>query len=251
MNVVPTLMCGGTERQVMTLCRSLDPRRFDLEFACLRRLGPFVKEIDDRRLPLAEYPLTSFRSVTALRQQMKFARLCVAAARRHRARLQLLRKRVRDPARAAGSRPVVIASIRDLGLYLTPLQKRVQRYVCRLADCVVVNAEAVKDWLVGEGYDAAKIVVIHNGVDLTRFSEPAQPDRVRQEFGLPPGVPLVAVVSRLSRLKGLEQFLEAAAVVGRRSRIAISGRRRDAPARSVRISISSRNWPPGWASAIG
>jgi glycosyltransferase involved in cell wall biosynthesis len=32
---------------------------------------------------------------------------------------------------------------------------------------------------------------------------------------LPPGVPVVAVVSRLIRLKGLEQFLEAAAVVTR------------------------------------
>jgi glycosyltransferase involved in cell wall biosynthesis len=111
----------------------------------------------------------------------------------------------------------VIASIRDLGLYLTPMQKRVQRYVCRLADCVVVNADAVRTWLVGEGYDMKRIVVIRNGVDLTRFGEPAQPDRVRRELALPPGIPLVAVASRLSRMKGLEQFLEAAAVVGRRS----------------------------------
>jgi glycosyltransferase involved in cell wall biosynthesis len=113
--------------------------------------------------------------------------------------------------------PVVIASIRDLGLYQTPMQKRVQRYACRMADCVIVNAEAVKSWLVSEGYDAARIVVIHNGVNLTRFSAPAEPDRVRQEFGLDPGVPLVAVASRLSRLKGLEPFLEAAASVSRQS----------------------------------
>ena len=62
-------------------------------------------------------------------------------------------------------------------------------------------------------FERDKIVVIHNGVNLARFSEPAQPGRVRQEFGLPPGVPVVAVASRLSRLKGLEQFLEAAAIV--------------------------------------
>ena len=49
--------------------------------------------------------------------------------------------------------PVVIASIRDRAPYLTPMQKRVQRYVCQFADCVLVNADAVKDWLVGEGYD--------------------------------------------------------------------------------------------------
>src|SRR2546421_10735162 len=74
LNVVATLMCGGTEGQMMTLCRSLDTKRFDLEFACLRRVGPFVKEIEDQGLPLTEYRFSSFRSVSALRQQMKLAR---------------------------------------------------------------------------------------------------------------------------------------------------------------------------------
>jgi glycosyltransferase involved in cell wall biosynthesis len=201
----------------MTLSRSLDAKRFELEFACLRRLGSFVKEINDRGLPLTEYRITSFRSVTALHQQMRFAR--------HVARRKVDIVHAYNfygnvfaipPARLARV-PVVIASIRDLGLYLTPLQKRVQRYVCRLADCVVVNADAVKTWLVGEGYDAERIVVIRNGVDLTCFRELPQPDRVRRELGLAAGVPLVAVVSRLTRMKGLEQFLEAAAVVNRRS----------------------------------
>ena len=42
LNVVPTLMCGGTENQFMTLSRRLDPERFDVEFACLRRWGSLV-----------------------------------------------------------------------------------------------------------------------------------------------------------------------------------------------------------------
>jgi glycosyltransferase involved in cell wall biosynthesis len=119
------------------------------------------------------------------------------------------------PARLAGV-PVVIASIRDRGPYLTRLQRRVQRHVCRLADCVLVNADAVKDWLVADGYDPSKIVVIRNGVDLSRFKRPGEPRRMRTELGLAPNVPLVAVVSRLNRLKGLEQYLEAAAVIATR-----------------------------------
>jgi glycosyltransferase involved in cell wall biosynthesis len=115
------------------------------------------------------------------------------------------------PARLAA--PVVIASIRDRGPYLTSMQKRVQRYACQFADCVLVNADAVKDWLVGEGYDPAKIVVIRNGVDLTRFDRPAERDRIRHELGLAAATPIVAVVSRLARFKGLEQFLEAAAAL--------------------------------------
>jgi glycosyltransferase involved in cell wall biosynthesis len=211
LKVVPTLMCGGTETQFMTLSRRLDPARFDLEFACLRRWGPFVQELAERRIPLAEYQVATFRSVQALAQQ---ARLIRHIARR---RITIVHAYnfygnvfAVPPARLAA--PVVIASIRDCAPYLTAMQKRVQRYACQFADCVLVNAAAVKDWLIGEGYDPSKIVVIRNGVDVTSFA-PADPLAIRHQLGLPAATPLVAVVSRLTRLKGLENLLEAAAML--------------------------------------
>ena len=54
LNVVPTLMCGGTENQFMALGRMLDRTRFDVEFACLRRWGPFVEELAQRNILLTE-----------------------------------------------------------------------------------------------------------------------------------------------------------------------------------------------------
>jgi L-malate glycosyltransferase len=215
LKVVPTLMCGGTENQFMMLARRLDSSRFDVEFACLRRWGAFVDEIAERRIPLSEYPVTTFRSVRALAQQARLARHIV---QRH---VQIVHAYnfygnvfAVPPARVAAR--VVIASIRDCAPYLTPMHRRVQRYICRLADCVLVNAKAVKSWLVDDGYDEAKIVVIRNGVDLTRFSEATDPEHVRRSLGVPPGIPLVVVVSRLARLKGLEQLIEAAAIVNER-----------------------------------
>ena len=216
LNVVPTLMCGGTENQFMTLGRRLDPARFDLEFACLRRWGTtFIKEIDDRCIPLSEYPVASFRDIRTLGLQAKLARHI------SRRRIQIVHAYnfygnvfAVPPARLVA--PVVIASIRDCGPYQTTMQKRVQRYACQFADCVLVNADAVKDWLIAEGYNPAKIVVIRNGVDLSRFDGPPERERIRHELGLPADTPLVAVVSRLTRLKGLEQFLEAAAILGPR-----------------------------------
>jgi glycosyltransferase involved in cell wall biosynthesis len=56
-------------------------------------------------------------------------------------------------------------------------------------------------------------VVIPNGVDLTRFDEPIDRDAIRRELGLAPGTPIVMVVSRLNQLKGLEDFLESAALL--------------------------------------
>ncbi|RPI57737.1 MAG: glycosyltransferase [Acidobacteria bacterium] len=214
--VLPTLQCGGTETQVMLLTRSLDRAAFDIDFACLRRTGPLIEELDQRGVPVTEYAIPSLASARAAIQQMNFAR-------------DLSRRRVDIvhsynfygnafavlPARLARV-AVVVASIRDRGPYLTPLQKRAQRAVCRLADRMLVNAMAVKDWLVGDGYDPARIAVIPNGIDLSRFQRPHDPAWLHRELKLPPASPLVAVVSRIVRLKGLEQFVEAAAVVAHR-----------------------------------
>jgi L-malate glycosyltransferase len=216
LKVVATLMCGGTENQFMSLGRSLDRRRFELEFACLRRLGGFVHELDERRIPLREYNIATFRSVKSLAHQAQFARhvterrIDIVHAYSFYGNVFAIL-----PARMAGA-PVVIASVRDLAPYLTPAQKRVQRLVCRFADCVLVNAEAVRNQLISERYDPSKIVVIRNGVDVSPFGRAAASKRLRSELGLAPASPVVGVVSRLTRLKGLEQFLEAAATVARR-----------------------------------
>jgi glycosyltransferase involved in cell wall biosynthesis len=119
------------------------------------------------------------------------------------------------PARLAGA-PVVLASIRDCGPYLTPMQLRVQRLICRAATRVVANAGAVRDWLVADGYDPRRIVVIPNGVDVERFRAPSDPGAVRDSLGLEPGTPLVTVVSRVTRLKGLEEFICAASMLAER-----------------------------------
>jgi glycosyltransferase involved in cell wall biosynthesis len=216
LNVVPTLMCGGTENQFMALARKLDRTRFDVEFACLRRWGGFVDELVERDIPLTEYPVPTFRSIRAFAQQARLARHIV------RRNVQIVHAYnfygnvfATPPARLVA--PVTIASIRDRAPYLTAMQKRVQRCACQFADCILVNADAVKEWLIGERYDASKIAVIRNGVDLSRFDDAPPPVQLRRELGLPENTPLVGVISRLTRLKGLEHFLEAAAMV--RSRI--------------------------------
>jgi glycosyltransferase involved in cell wall biosynthesis len=115
-------------------------------------------------------------------------------------------------ARLAGT-PVVIASIRDTGPYLTPLQRRAQRTACRLAHHVLVNAGAVKRWLVDEGYRAEGITVIRNGLDLNRFGPHGADGSLHRELGFPERAPLVGMLARLEHKKGFEDFLDAAARV--------------------------------------
>jgi len=104
---------------------------------------------------------------------------------------------------------VVIASIRDQGDMWSSMQRRVERWVLHLADAVVVNAEAVRARLVGEGYDRHRVFVIRNGVDTARFATRHPPGKLRRELGLPARTPIVAALCRLHEVKGVEHFLEA------------------------------------------
>jgi glycosyltransferase involved in cell wall biosynthesis len=207
---------GGTERQVMTLASRLDASRYELHLACLRRTGELLDRLPIfRSAPPVEYRITKLFNRHAFRQRLRFAHYL------RRQRIQIVHTYSFYPnvfaiaaARLART-PIVVASIRDMGIYQSPRQLRVQRLVCRLAHRVVVNAEAVKSWLVADGYDGDKITVIRNGVETSRFNSAGDDLGLRRDLGLPANCPIAAVVSRLTPSKGLEDFLEAAAVVAR------------------------------------
>jgi L-malate glycosyltransferase len=207
---------GGTERHVVNLGNALDPSRFEQHFACLKRWGEFLEEIEASRRPLAEYRINCLYNHTALIQRVKFAQYL----KRHHIHIVhtygFYPNVFALPAARLAGVPVIVASIRDTGDLWTPMQQRVQKFVCRLADRIVVNAEAIKQRLVADGYPRERVTVIPNGIVLSRFAGNGNSSRFRCELGLPPHAPLVAVLSRLNRMKGVEHFLEAATVVGRR-----------------------------------
>jgi glycosyltransferase involved in cell wall biosynthesis len=96
------------------------------------------------------------------------------------------------------------------------MQRRLQKLVCRLADCILVNADAIRENLIEQGYDRSKIVVIRNGITMEKFREARRGAVIREELGFPASARLVGVFSRLNRMKGIEYFLDAARVVAER-----------------------------------
>jgi glycosyltransferase involved in cell wall biosynthesis len=204
---------GGTEQQVVNLAKGLDDTRFELHLACLKRMGQLLDHLDKlERAPLREYNINNLYNLRAARERLRFA----SYLRQHLIQIvhgyNFYPNMFAVPAARLARVPVVIASIRDMGAYLTPMQQRVQQVVCRFAHAIVANAEAVRQWLIAQGYAAEKITVIRNGIDASRF-ERAHGSGLRQELDLPARVSLIAVISRLSPTKGLEYFLQAAAVL--------------------------------------
>lgn len=206
---VSSFHIGGTERQAIATAKGLDRRRFDVRMACFHREGPLQFELTD--VPCEKFTLRSLYRPGTLAEMLRFARWL----RRHRVdvlhAMNFYPNVFAVPAARLAGVPVVLASIRDQGDLWTPLQRRAQGLTCRLAHRVVGNAEAVRRRLVGEGVDPSRIVVIPNGVRC----DGRAPHRavLQQEFGVAPGVPVVGVVARLTPVKGVDHFIEAAALV--------------------------------------
>jgi len=220
LKVLTTFFHGGTERQVLNLARHMDRGLFDLRFACFSRDGDYLAAFEALQAPISEFRFNRFYRPRSLRQQLRFAAFL------RRQRIQILHSYnfyanvFAVPAARLAGVPVVLASVRDRGVYLTPAKKRLQRWACGLADQVLVNADAIRDWLLDQGLGEDRITVIKNGIDLSPFQEAARSGGIRQEFGIPDSAPVVILLARLDPSKGIEDLIEAASlVVSRRSEV--------------------------------
>ncbi len=207
---------GGTERQVTNIARGLDSGRFELHLACLRNSGELLREIEELHAARPVFPIGSLYRPRTFMEMLRLVRYI----RRYGIQIVhsygLYPNIFTVPAAKLARAGVVIASIRDRGDIHSPLQRWMQKVACSMADCVLVNAESIKETLIAQGYRPENIIVIRNG-----FAPPAMPETsgapgIRAEAGWPADAPLVMLFSRLNKMKGVEYFLDAASMVAAR-----------------------------------
>jgi glycosyltransferase involved in cell wall biosynthesis len=246
LKMLTSFQIGGTERQVANLALGIHASRFDLHLACLRNRGELLRELEQLRIPRPVFDIGRLYTPGTLWQAIRLVRYI------HRHLIQIVHTYGFYPnvfavpaARIAGA-SIVVASIRDRGDILTPMQRWIQKLACRLADCVLVNAEAIREALIGQGYRPGNIVVIKNGVVASRPATRENGAFLRRELGVPASAPLVFVFSRLNTMKGVEYFIEAAASVAGKfpeARFLIvgdGGRRTELEAHARRLGLENR-----------
>ncbi|RPH94741.1 MAG: glycosyltransferase [Lysobacterales bacterium] len=213
LKVMTTYFHGGTEGQVLNLVRHLDRQAFNLQFACLRKGGDMLDEFEKLNIPISEFRIRNLYGPRTFLQQWRFAdhlrtqNIQIAHSYNFYANIFAI------PAARMARVPVVLASIRDRGVYLTPNQKMTQKWVCRLADRILVNAESIREWLLEQGYQDSKIIVIKNGVDMSLYAGRTNSSHIRPELGIPDSSPIVVMIARLNPQKGVDDFIKAASLL--------------------------------------
>lgn len=88
---------------------------------------------------------------------------------------------------------------------------KVMRFALRHVDRVVANSEHTRDTLLKMGVDAARITIIHPGVDVSIFKPGLDTTGLRETLDIRPEEKLVFSVGRLSRRKGFDQMIRVVA----------------------------------------
>ena len=207
---------GGSERQAVQLTRLLrEDATYNIFLAGLNSEGVLRAEIEQIGFSdIPQFPLTSFYDLNFLKQLKK----CVRFLRENKIEIVHTHDFYTNVFGIAAARlarvPVKIASKRETGGMRSKAQKQIEKRIFRLADAIVVNSKAVKNYLSESGISAEKTEVIYNGLDLSRL-EPAQTNRAEicREFNLPvdENIKFVTLVANLRHeVKNQPMFLRAA-----------------------------------------
>jgi len=83
----------------------------------------------------------------------------------------------------------------------------------RGADLYLAISSGVRDALLAGGVDAGRIRMVPSGIDLEKFDAVGDGSRLREEFGIGEGTPVVGNIAALAPHKAQADLLRAAAVV--------------------------------------
>ncbi len=203
---------GGSERQAVILTRHLhNEASFGVFAATLNREGVLRSEIEGIGLPaITEFPLTSFFNANFFRQVRRCSKYLTEN------RIDLLHTHDfytnvfgMAAAKLAGI-PACVASKRETGGMRSRGQEFVEKLAFNRADKVIVNSEAVREYLASWTIPEEKICKIYNGLNVQRFSRIAVD---RSQFGLPTdeGLRFVTLIANLRHsVKNVPMLLRAA-----------------------------------------
>jgi len=211
--VIKSMAVGGSQTHLLHVLRLLERSRFAPSLYCLTGEGALLAPA--RALDVPVYAPAANARFKGAALPLRVAALARAFARERPAVVHayLLRANLVGSlaARLAGV-PVVLCSKRGCherrGGEL--LSAKISN---RLAHCVTVNAEAVRDFVhANEGCPREKMVVIPSGVDTDRFRPQSGTDW-KARLGLPADCRVVGAVTRARTRKGVEEFVRALATV--------------------------------------
>lgn len=195
---------GGQEHRILLECRKMEERGHRTLIACQPGSG-ILERARARGLRTEEVVIRGGFDPRAIAALWRIIR---------RERIQVVNTHSGKDSWAAGfaaklARADLLVRSRHIAL---PISNNPLNFVYRMTDGIITTGEAVRDMMIHRnGMDPGKILSIPTGVSLARF-DPSLADgsRIRAEFGIPAGVPVVSMVAVFRAMKRHDVLLQAA-----------------------------------------
>lgn len=267
--VQPNSEVGGSDLALLRMVGALDPDRFD-PVVLLPHEGPLAPRLRDAGATVRLLPMMQLRTLPSPSYQARYlAGFWPTVARMSRI--------IRDEQAAlvhtnslyslygafaarAAHRPH-LWHIREIPPAIPIARPALARMVLGLSRMVITMTQACSAGLFGRNALHNRIRILSEGLDLAAWSRNRIDRSIRSELGIAPETPLVGFVARLDPWKGLDVFLEAAALVRMRFPDAVFLVAGDAPAgfetyrdrmiaRSVELGLKDRVHFLGWRYSL-
>ena len=220
--VVNSLELGGAEKQVVTLLNSLDNCRFRLHLAYLKRGERLLPQLDTGKLAgLMCCDVTSGVERRAVRQLGTFIRehhidavVCTNTYSMLYGYLARRQARPEMPKLATVFHTTVLRTFKEKA------QMLLYQRLFKRNDLLLYVCENQRDYWRDRGLRAAADGVVHNGIDVSYFSDRLSPDErsvLRARLGFSPDDTVIGLCSSMRPEKAHGDLLDAIALLRGRS----------------------------------
>ena len=216
--LIESLRCGGAQKQLATLAKTLKKEGFDITILYFYPDGFFEPELKDSGIHLISLEKRGrwdlFAFFLRLVHHLRVIQPDVLHGYLETANLLTIFLKAFLPSTQMiwGVR---VSNI-DLSRYdwLSRLLFPWECFLSQFTDLIIVNSHAGRSYYLEQGFPANKMVVIPNGIDTEHFKPDTEArQRVRSEWGILEETILIGLVGRFDPMKDHTTFLKAAALL--------------------------------------
>jgi glycosyltransferase involved in cell wall biosynthesis len=215
MQLVLSLVIGGTEKLVYDLVRHIDKHVVSPVVCCLDKFGDFGEELQREgyqvytlnRKPGIDWGLISRLSAIVRQEQID-----IIHAQQYTPYFYGLMASLSSKLSISTKSPKLIFTEHGIPY---PYRKKMKRLIlnpvlCLFADEIITISEYTKSNLIKyENFPARRMKIVYNGVDLGQFSQEIDPAAKKQFLRLPHDSKVIGIVARLDPVKNHAMLFRA------------------------------------------
>jgi len=231
LHVVISFETGGLERFVIDLIR-FSADHFNHRVVCLERIGELVTSGGLENITCLEIrPGLQFKCIVDLRSIIKAYQIDLIHTHNEKALFYGAISGL-----LSGIPVVHTKHGKNQITFKARIRNNLLARLCKKT--IAVSRDAALQCIENEKIPAAKVMVIHNGVDIDAFSNRKDAALCRNSLGIEAGVPIIGIVARLAEVKDHATLFQACNILNEKKidfRLVVIG---DGPLKGKLITLS-------------